>query len=93
MEWPVEVFFSAASVRLLAPGTADSLRPGAPGDPTLAHFMREARNHGARFYACSASLAAAGLSPADVGAWVDGFAGASTVVARLAEPAWRVMVF
>ena len=93
MDVEVEVYFSARSVELLVPGVAAAIHPGAVRTHSVEHFMTEARSHGAKFYACSASLQAAGIDPGSLAGRVDGFAGASSVIARLAEPGWQVMVF
>jgi uncharacterized protein len=93
MDFQVEVYFSARSALLLVPGAAERLRAGGNGDPSIAEFMRQSHQHGAKFFACSAAMKNLQLAREQLGDWVDGVAGASTVVARLADPAWRVMVF
>jgi uncharacterized protein len=93
MELAVEVHFTARAIRLLLPGVADGLYASAERTRSIAAFMRHAREHGAKFYACSAALAAAGLAPEQLIDEIDGVAGASTVASRLADPAWQAMVF
>src|SRR6516164_9829934 len=56
MEVEVEVYFTSRSVRLLLPGVAASVVPGGNSGETLLHFMQQAHDNGARFYACPASL-------------------------------------
>lgn len=93
MDLEVEVHFSAQSVRLLVPGVADALYAGASRERSIAAFMQHAREHGAKFLACTSSLENLGVEPATIAGRVDGFAGASSFQARAADPTWRVMVF
>lgn len=102
MELPVEVYFSAGSVRLLLPGVAESLKGTGPVDPvdpadpaggTVWHAMREAHQQGVRFYACGMALKAQGLAPAQLRAECSGLGGAVQFMARSADLRWRSLVF
>jgi hypothetical protein len=93
MDLEVEVHFTAHSPRLLLPDVAGRLRAGRADDPSIAWFMQQAREHGARFLACPAALSNLHQTEAQCAPWLDGIAGASTVIARLAQPDWRVVVF
>lgn len=93
MDAQVEVFFSAASVRLLVRSCADEVFPGLDRQRPLSQFMLDARGQGVRFLVCAASLEGARVSLEDCGDWVDGVAGASSVAVRALDPAWSVLVF
>jgi uncharacterized protein len=93
LDLEVEVHFSAQSVRLLLPGVAESLFADTQRVVPIATFMREAREHGAKFLACTTSIANLAIDRALLDGRVDGYAGASSFQARAADPAWRVMVF
>lgn len=92
MEAPVEVYFSAQSVRLLQPGVADELR-AVPGGMTALAAMHMAHQHGARFLACAEALKACGLERAGLVGLCDGLGGAVQFMARTLDPDWRTLVF
>lgn len=93
MDMTVEVYFAARSVRLLAPGTADSLRAAADASRSIGELMREAVAHGARFYACTEALRAQGLHGQPLIEACSGHGGAVQFMARAADPNWRTLVF
>lgn len=93
LELPVEVYFSARSVRLLAPGVAAGLRASARHDKTILDSMREAHALGARFLACTDALAAQGLERASLIPECDGHGGAVQFMARCGDLRWRALVF
>ena len=92
MDLSVEVYFSAGAVRLLEPGVAERLRPGTHAK-TVLDSMREAVEHGARFYACSDALKAHGLEDRPLIPECSGRGGAVQFVLRAADPRWRTLVF
>lgn len=93
LDMPVEMYFSAASVRLLAPGVAAALRPNPRHPKTVYDSLREATSHGARLLACSDALAAHGLDQATLIPEYSGRGGAVQFMARVSDPAWRTLVF
>ena len=93
MDVPVEVYFTARSVHLLAPGTAAGLRADSGHAKTVLDARREAVAHGARFYACSDALAAQGLDAAALIPECHGRGGALQFMARAADLRWRALVF
>lgn len=92
MDVPVELYFTAASVHLLVPGVAASLRASPRVDKTIADHLREAAALGARLFACSDALAAQGVDPATL---MPGCArgGAVQFMARAIDLRWRALVF
>ncbi|MEY4213036.1 MAG: DsrE family protein [Burkholderiaceae bacterium] len=93
MDIPVEMFFSAASVQLLAPGAAAALRPNPQHPKTVLDSIREATQLGARLFACSDALAAHGLASTVLIPECGGRGGAVQFMARAADQRWRALVF
>ncbi len=93
MEAPVEIYFTAASVRLLVPGVAAALRASPRADKTILAHMRDAAGHGARFFACSDALAAHGLAGTPLIAECGGRGGAVQFMGRALDLRWRTLVF
>ncbi|MFT3957194.1 MAG: DsrE family protein [Piscinibacter sp.] len=93
MDIPVEIYFSAASVKLLAPGVAAALRASEGHGKTVLDAMREAVAHGATFYACSDALAAHGLEGTTLIPECHGRGGAVQFMLRAADRRWRSLVF
>ena len=93
MDVPVEVYFTAASVRLLVPGVAAALHASQRVDKTVLAHMQDAADHGARFFACSDALAAHGLANTPLIAECAGRGGAVQFMARALDLRWRTLVF
>lgn len=93
LELPVEVYFTARSVRLLVPGVAQSLRASGRHPKTLLDAMREAVALGARLYACTDALHAEGIDPAGLIPECAGHGGAVQFMARAGDLRWRALVF
>lgn len=93
MDVPVEIYFTAGSVRLLAPGVAQALRPNPAHPKTVLDSMREAVSFGARLHACTDALRAHGLTLEGLIAECSGAGGAVQFMARAADLRWRTLVF
>ena len=93
MDLPVEIYFTARSVRLLVPGVAESLRASERHGKTVLDAMHEAVAHGARLLACSDALDANGIDAATLIAGCHGRGGAVQFMARAADLRWRTLVF
>jgi len=93
MELRVEIYFSARSVLLLQPGLAAGLRASERHGKTVYQSMQEAVAHGAVLLACSDALDAQGLARDGLIPECAGHGGAVQFIARLADPAWRTLVF
>lgn len=93
MDMPVEVYFTAGSVRLLAPGVAQGLRASVHHDKTVLDAMREAVAHGAVLLACTDALHAHGLDRSQLIPECRGHGGAVQFMARAADLRWRTLVF
>ena len=93
MDVPVEIYFSAASVKLLVPGVAGQLRASARFDKTILDALREAHAHGAKLLVCSDALRAHGLDGQPLIPECGGFGGAVQFMARALDLRWRALVF
>lgn len=92
LDLPVEMYFTARSVRLLQPGVAASLHASAHAK-TVYDAMREAAAHGAVFYACSDALDAQGMASAVLIPECTRRGGAVQFIARAGDLRWRTLVF
>ena len=93
MDVPVEMYFSARSVRLLVPGVAASLHPSPHHAKTVYEAMREAVEQGAVFYACTDALHANGVDPGHLIPECTARGGAVQFMARAASLRWRTLVY
>ncbi len=93
MDVPVEIYFTARSVLLLAPGVAQALPAGGRADKTLLDAMRQAVEQGARLLACTDALQANGIDPPSLIPECSGFGGAVQFMARALDLRWRALVF
>jgi predicted peroxiredoxin len=91
LDVPVEIYFSAASVRLLLPGVAAGLRASPEWTrPSPTTCARPAL--GAQLFACSDALHAQGIEAAQLMPGVQR-GGAVQFMARAIDRDWRVLVF
>ena len=91
MEMPVEIYFTAGSVRLLQPGVAEGLQ-AAHHQKDVATAMREAVSHGVRLLACTDALRAHGMDMQGLIPECSGHGGAVQYMARAADLRWRTLV-
>lgn len=93
LELPVEMYFSARSVHLLLPGVAEALQASRFVARSMAETMRQAHEHGVRFYVCSDALQAQGLQGRTLIPECAGHGGALQFMVRAADRRWRALVF
>lgn len=93
MDLPVEIYFTARSVRLLQPGVAAALRASEHHAKTILDSLREAVAHGAVLLACSDALAAQGMAGMPLIPECTGRGGAVQFMARAADLRWRTLVY
>lgn len=93
MDVPVEIYFTARSVRLLVPGVADGLRAAPQVAKTIGDNLREAVEHGAVLLACTDALQAHGVDPAGLIPQCTRRGGAVQFMARACDPRWRTLVY
>ena len=92
LDMPVEIYFTARSVRLLQPGVAQALHAAAH-EKSIYDAMREAVAHGAVFYACADALQANGLGATVLIPECTRRGGAVQFMARASDLSWRTLVF
>jgi predicted peroxiredoxin len=93
MDAEVEIYFTSASVKLLAKGVAESLYTGPRKRETVYAFMRHAAEHGAKFYACSQAMEEYGVAAQDFIPEVSGVAGAAVYMGRCLDEAWITITY
>ncbi len=93
MDMPVEIYFTARSVRLLVPGVAEHLRASEHHAKTVLDAMREAVTHGAVLLACTDALHAHGVDPLKLIPECRRRGGAVQFMARASDLRWRTLVF
>ena len=92
MDLPVEIYFTARSVKLLLPDVAEALR-ASDHPKTIFDSMREAVDHGAVLFACTDALNAHGMQATPLIAECTRRGGAVQFMARAANLRWRTLVF
>lgn len=93
LELPIEIYFTARSVRLLVPGVAAGLRASERHSKTVLDSMREAVDMGARLLACTDALHANGIDPGALIPECSGHGGAVQFMVRAGDLRWRTLVF
>lgn len=93
MDMPVEIYFTARSVRLLVPGVAQALHASPLHPKSVLETMREATAHGVVLLACTDALHANGIDPKDLISECAGHGGTVQFMARVEDPDWRTLVF
>jgi len=93
MDYEVEVVCAGTAGRLLKKGVAERLtvKPGAT--KTVYDFIRDAHDHGVRFYACPANLDLFDMTAKDLIPECRGFLGAAALVGKIMEDDCRVLSY
>jgi uncharacterized protein len=93
MDYEVDVLCTAAAGKLLIKGVADKLFVK-PGNSKSVHdWIREAHDHGARFWACPANLELLDKTQEDLIAECRGFMGAAAMISDIMDGECRVLTF
>jgi len=91
MDYEVDVLCTAAAGELMQKGVAEKLFVK-PGDPkTVYDWIKEAHEHGARFWACPANLELYDVSEADLIPECRGMMGAAAMIQDIMEGDCRVL--
>lgn len=93
MDAQVEMYFTSASVRLLAQGVAAALPSGPRARDTVYAFMQRAAGEGVKFFACSQAMAEHGVTESDFIPEVTGIAGAAVYMARCMDAEWSCITY
>ena len=93
MDQEVDVLCTATAGKPLFKGVADKLHVK-PGDPkTVYDWIKEAHDHGARFWACPANLELFDKDDNDLIAECSGMMGAATMIQTIMDEDCRVLTF
>lgn len=93
MDYPVDVVCAATAGKLMIKGIAEKIR-AKPSDPkTVLDWIREAHEHGARFWACPANLDLFEVSESDLIAECAGLMGAASMIRDIMEGDCRVLTY
>ena len=93
MDYEVDVICAATAGKLMRKGVADAIRIKADQDKTVHDWIREAHEHGARFWACPANLALFDMTEADLIPECKGLMGAATMLERVMSDDTRVLTY
>jgi len=93
MDYEVDVLCTATAGRLMFKGVAEQLYVK-PGDPKTVHdWIKEAREQGARFWACPANLELFDKDENDLIAECNGVMGAAAMIQSIMDGECRVLTF
>ena len=93
MDYEVDVVCAATSGKLLVKGVAEKLHVK-PGNPmTVLDWIREAHEHGARFWACPANLDLFEVREEDLIPECAGLMGAATMLRGVMQDEYRVLTY
>ena len=93
MDHEVDVLCTATAGKLLFKGVADKLHVK-PGDPkTVYDWIKEAHEHGARFWACPANLELFDKDDSDLIPECSGMMGAAAMIQTVMDGDGRVLTF
>jgi predicted peroxiredoxin len=93
MDFEVLVICAATAGRLMKKGVAETLtvKPGA--DKTVYDFIRDAHEHGAKFYACPANLDLFEMTEQDLIPECTGLMGSAAMIAQIMDEDCRVLTY
>jgi len=93
MDHQVDVLCTATAGKLMLRGVAENLHVK-PGDPkTVYDWIKEAHEHGARFWACPANLDLFGKGEGDLIPECQGLMGAAAMIQDVMDGECRVLTF
>jgi uncharacterized protein len=93
MDYEVDVLCTAAAGKLLIKGVADKLFVKQGNSKSVHDWIREAHDHGARFWACPANLELLDKTQDDLIAECRGFMGAAAMISDIMDGECRVLTF
>src|SRR5262245_22993019 len=93
MEFQVDVVCAATAGKLMRKGVAEAIRIKPRRDKTVYDWIRDAHEHGARFWACPANLDLFEMTEADLIAECEGLMGAAAMLERVMSDDTRVLTY
>lgn len=93
MDYEVDVVCTATAGKLMIKGVAENLHAKAGHPMTVHDWIKEAHQHGARFWACPANLDLFSITEADLISECSGMMGAASMIQGLMEDDCRVLTY
>lgn len=93
MDYEVDVVCTATAGKLMLKGVAEALHVKAGHPRTVLDWIREAHEHGARFWACPANLDLFDVTEADLIRECQGMMGAATMIRGIMDGEYRVLTY
>lgn len=93
MDYEVDVVCTASAGRLMVKGVAEKLHVKAGHPRTVYDWIKEANDHGARFWACPANLDLLDITEADLIPECKGMMGAATMIQNIMDGECRVLSY
>jgi predicted peroxiredoxin len=93
MEYEVDVVCTATAGKLMIKGVAEKLHVKAGHPMTVHDWIKEAHQHGARFWACPANLDLFDVTEGDLISECSGMMGAATMIQGIMEDDCRVLTY
>ena len=93
MDYEVDVVCAATAGKLMRKGVAEGLRIKPGQDKTVHDWIRDAHNHGARFWACPANLDLFDMTTDDLIPECQGLMGAAKMLQNVMSDDYRVLTY
>jgi predicted peroxiredoxin len=93
MDYEVDVVCSATAGKLLRKGVADAIHIKLNHPKTVYDWIKEAHEHGARFWCCPANMDLFDMTEDDLIAECAGLMGAATMIERIMSGEYRVLTY
>lgn len=93
MDYQVDVVCTATAGRLMVNGVADGIRIKGDSNKTVHDWIRDAHDHGAKFWACPANLELFDIKESDLIPECAGMMGAAAMIRDIMEGECRVLTY
>jgi predicted peroxiredoxin len=93
MDYEVDVVCAATSGKLMIKGVAEKLHVKAGHPRTVYDWIKEAHDHGAKFWACPANLDLFEVNESDLIPECAGLMGAATMIQNIMDGEYRVLTY
>jgi len=93
MDYQVDVVCTATAGKLLCKGVAETLSIKSGNAKTVYDWIKEAHDHGARFWACPANLELFDIAESDLIPECNGMMGAAAMIQDIMDGECRVLTY
>ncbi|MBX3534456.1 MAG: DsrE family protein [Xanthobacteraceae bacterium] len=93
LDYEVDVVLAATAGKLLVKGVAEKLHVKQDHPKTVYDWIREAHDHGAKFWACPANMDLFDISDGDLVPECAGMMGAADMIERIMGDEYRVLTY